>query len=124
MHCFRDAPSLLQFLHSCPSAELYRLICEQLEALAVFDDVPLSDLVTFFILETGDSVGTLELALGRHLADIPVETCLSHSGWFELIIIVSDDGFGYAVFIPKDIADPSLLDFCVSQSTQTLEDGS
>jgi len=123
MHCFRDAASLHQFLCSCPSSELCRLIHDQLEALADFDDVQLGDLAHFFILESGDSTSTLELALGRNLADIPIENCLSHSEWFELVIIVSDDGFGYAVFIPKDIANQSLLDLCVSQSVRTLEDG-
>lgn len=124
MHCFCDAPSLHQFLHSCPSSELSRLINEQLEVLADFDDIPLGDLVIFLILEQDDSASTLDLALGRNFADFPIENCISHTEWFELVIIISDDGFGYAVFIPKEIADPALLDFCISQSERTLKDGS
>lgn len=119
MHCFRDAPSLHQFLHSCPSAELSQLIQHQLETLASFDDMPLGDLAHFFIMQSGDSASVLYLALGRDLAEITVETCLSHSDWFELVIIISDDGFGYVVYIPKDIVDQSLLDFCISQSART-----
>lgn len=124
MHCFRDAPSLQQFLSSCPSPELHQLIRDQLEPLADFDDVPLGDLVTIVILEAGDSASTLNLPLGRKLTESPIESCFSHSEWFELIIVVSDDGFGYVVYIPRNIADQSLLDFCVSRSARTLEDGS
>jgi hypothetical protein len=122
MHCFCDAPSLHQFLSVCPSTELQQLIQDQLKALVDFDDVPLAELVTFLILEVGDSESTLEVPLGRNLEAFAIETCLSHSEWFELVIIVSDDGFGYVIFIPKDIADQSLLDFCISQSTRIVED--
>lgn len=123
MHCFRDAPSLHQFLKSC-SPELHQLINAQLAALAAFDDVPLGELAHFFILEPEDPVGDLELAMGRSLGDISIEYCASHSDWFELVIVVSDDGFGYVVFIPKTIEDESLLEFCLSQSTRIQEDGS
>jgi hypothetical protein len=116
MHCFRDAHSIHQFLSSCPSPELHQLIHTQLEALADFDDMPLGDLVNFLIFEVGDSKSTLELHLGRNLKDFTIETCLSHPEWFELVIIVSDDGFGHVIFIPKSITDQSLLNFCISQS--------
>jgi hypothetical protein len=124
MHCFRDARSLQQFLSRCPSPELHQLIRDQLKTLADFDDVPLGDLVTILIIEAGDPASTLNSSLGRNLIDLSIETCLNHSEWFELVIIVSDDGFGYVVFIPKNIADQSLLNFCVSQSARTLKDGS
>lgn len=124
MHCFRDAPSLHQALNASQSPELNRLVHDRLADLAAFDDVPLGDLAHFFILEAGDSADTLNLALGRKITDIPIETCISHSEWFELVIIVSDDGFGYVIFIPKTIRDQSLIEFCVSQSTPTQEDDS
>jgi hypothetical protein len=121
MHCFRDAPSLHQFLHTCPHPELLQLIEAHLKALADFDDVPLGELAHFFILDREDSTHALASALGRNLEDIPIETCLSHSQWFELIIIVSDDGFGHVVFIPKTITDQSLREFFASKSNLTKE---
>lgn len=86
--------------------------------------MPLGDLANFFIVEPGDSAGTLESALDRNLTNISIDHCLSHIGWFELVSIVSDDGFGNVIFIPKDIADQSLLDFCASHFARTLEGGS
>lgn len=124
MHCFRDAPSLHQFLCCCPSHELRLLLHDQLAALADCDDVPLGDLTHFFILEPQDSTSTLEIALRRNLVDIPIETCVSHAEWFELVIIVSDDGFGYVVFIPKDTKDHALVDFCTLQAIRTQENSS
>lgn len=122
MHCFRDATSLHQFLSACHSQELFELISVHLEALAAFDDVRLSDLAHFFILDQGDTASALTLVLGRNLADIPIETCLCHAEWFELVVIASDDGFGHIVFIPKTIDDQSLVDFCVSRACRTQED--
>ena len=124
MHCFRDAPSLHQFVHTCPYPELLQLIEAHLKALADFDDVPLGELAHFFILDQDDSTDALDLTLGRNLTDIPIETCLSHSEWFELVIIVSDDGFGYVVYIPRNIADQSLREFCVSRSNLTKKEES
>jgi hypothetical protein len=123
MHCFRDASLLHQFLHTCPSPELVQLIGAHLKVLADFDDVPLGELAHFFILDRQDSTDALTLTLGGKLTDIPIETCLSHSKWFELTIIVSDDGFGYVVYIPKNIVDQSLLEFCASRSTEIQGDG-
>lgn len=121
MHCFRDAPSLHQFLSSCPSPELLRLIHDQLEVLTDFDDVPLGELAHFFILEPEDPIGVVELAVGRNLNRISVESCVSHCEWFELIIIISDDGFGYVIFIPKDIKDQALMVFCTMHAARTQE---
>ncbi|MFG6440515.1 hypothetical protein [Roseateles sp. LKC17W] len=121
MHCFRDASSLQRLIDESPPSELSHLIKTHLDALAAFDDVPLGDLANFFILSQGDSANTLVVLMDRNLSDIAVETCTSHAGWFELVIIVSDDGFGYIVFIPKTINDQSLLDFCASQALRTQE---
>lgn len=122
MHCLRDASSTQHFLHTCSYLELVRLVEAHLAALSVFDDVPPDELVHFFILESQDSVSSLERVLGKNLADTLVETCISHTDWFELVIIVSDNGFGYVIFIPKNIADQSLVEFCVSQSNLLKED--
>lgn len=121
MHCFRDAPSLNQFLQACPSVELQQLLHAHLATLAAFDDIALGELANFLILEPEDPASRLELAISRNLGSISVETCLSHSEWVELVFIVSDDGFGYVVFIPKGIKDQALLDFCTMQAIRTKE---
>lgn len=61
MHCFRDAPSLHQFLYSCPSPELSQLIGAHLNALAVFDEMPLGELAQFFIVDRVDSADAVAL---------------------------------------------------------------
>ncbi len=120
MHSFRDAISLHQFLHTCDS-ELHVLFQAQLDALAAFDGIPVGDLVNFFVLGIEDSMDTLDSALSRSLVNTFVESCVSHTDWFELVIIVSDGGFGYVVFIPNHIADQALLNFCIAQAAHTQE---
>jgi hypothetical protein len=42
-----------------------------------------------------------------------VDSIEAHPGWLELTYVVSDDGFGYVVYVPitPDI-DPQLLEVC------------
>lgn len=40
-----------------------------------------------------------------------------HHKWYELVCVLSDDGFGHVVLIPKDTTDSDLHQLCVMHST-------
>ncbi|MBK9440717.1 MAG: hypothetical protein IPN53_05120 [Comamonadaceae bacterium] len=64
------------------------------------------------IVEPGDTIANIDALLrfpilaGRH------EFILEHTDWFELVFIISDDGFGITGFLPKTAALPELLAMC------------
>ncbi len=40
------------------------------------------------------------------------EYLVEHHYWYEMVCVLSDDGFGYVVFIPKSTQDGELLKLC------------
>jgi len=80
----------------------------------------------FLIVELGDSLATINTQLGLDILankwtgirfDQPgytqsFEVLDEHANWFEMVFILSDDGFGIEVFIPKAIDIPDLLVMC------------
>lgn len=112
MHCLRDAPSVDLFLSLTAHANLLPPIRSRLEDLADFADIPLADLVHFHILESQDSLEALDHALGLSVLDVPIELCKRHPDWFELTVIVGDDGFGHVIYIPTTSTDARLLTLC------------
>ena len=71
----------------------------------------LSDLAHMIVVEPGDTLKALEAEAGTTLTvDPPFEFIERHpGGWSEAVIILSDDGFGLAFFVPDgDAIDPEL----------------
>jgi hypothetical protein len=70
-----------------------------------FDDMALHELVTFVVVEPGDSLRDLEGLVGfASLGFAPSpELVEEHAGYVELVFVLSDDGFGIEVFIPKGL---------------------
>ena len=80
----------------------------------------------FLVVEPGDSIDAINAQLGFDILankwtgirfDQPgytqsFEVLDEHAGFFEMVFIVSDDGFGIEVFIPKTGVDPELLAMC------------
>ncbi|MDI4635531.1 hypothetical protein J7U46_20880 [Pelomonas sp. V22] len=112
MHCLRDAPSIDLFLAQANHSDLQPLIRSRLDDLADFDDIPLSELVNIHVLAPADSLDALDQALRLSLLEAPIELCAQHTHWFELTIIVSDDGFGHVIYIPTTTEDQRLLNLC------------
>ena len=100
------------------------------------DDYALEELVTFVVVEPGDAPD----AVGRVLGFSPLEEpwggprygdpafgpsweLLEDLGaWYELVFVVSDDGFGYEVFVPKAPGvDPELLAMCAQYAVPAPE---
>lgn len=80
----------------------------------------------FLVVEPGDGLATINAQLGFDILanrfsgirfDQPgytqsFEVLDEHANWFEMVFIISDDGYGIEVFIPKSGVDPELLAMC------------
>ena len=79
--------------------------------LEEFGDQPLGELCEFILIETTDTLADLATKLGRALHPPPWEYYVDRSdGWYELVLVTGDDGFGYVVLVPD--GNQVLLDYC------------
>ena len=83
------------------------------------------------VVESGDSVESLEAECKcslLHDEDTPFghpdftpscEVLEEHPGCYEMVFILSDSGFGIALFVPKTGVDPELLSMCAAFALPT-----
>jgi hypothetical protein len=111
MLLFRDASSIRGAVRIVP--DLTGPLTKRLSELGEFSDYEPDQLVNILVAQPGDRLEDLEAALGLDLRNSPVDSIETHPGWLELTYVVSDDGFGYVVYVPlsPDI-DPRLLEVC------------
>ena len=97
-----EDPELLCLIH--------RRITECVEYVAHF-----SELVHFVVVQPGDAVTDIDAALGfpilaNRFDGVPYgadgftpswDVLAEHTGWFELVYVLSDDGCGVTVFVSK-----------------------
>jgi hypothetical protein len=118
-----------------PDPELRALIERRAEAILaeVGDSLELHEIVLFVVVEPGDPLDVINEQLG-----FPVlctrwepEACFGspafqpswemleeRAEYYEIVYVVSDDGFGYEVFVPKRPGvDPELLAMCAAYAT-------
>jgi len=111
--------------------EVRRLILERMEEFEPDDDL----VTVFIVVEPGDGVDSLDAELGFPvLADRAggarfgdprfwpsFEMVAEHGRWYELVFILSDDGSGAEVFVPKAHGvDPDLLRLCAAYAAPAL----
>ena len=84
----------------------------------VDDSYQLHELVTFVVVGPGDSLEALDRQLGFAALAHPVELVEEHATYYEIVYVVSDDGYGYEVFVPKRArdVDEELLAFCAQRA--------
>ena len=103
-------PDLRAAMESCPAAGRLQPHAERLQE---FDDQPLSDLCEFIIIEPTDRLADLERKLHRPLHPPPWEYVDQTDGWYELVLVTGDDGFGYVVLVEdRSDQDQDLLSYC------------
>lgn len=103
-------PDLGAALESGPAAKILRSHAERLRE---FGDMPLSDLCEFIIIEPTDRLADLERRLDRSLHPPPWEYVDQTDGWYELVLVTGDDGFGYVVLVEdRSDHDKDLLTYC------------
>jgi len=114
MLVLRDPKAFLQASDPWLRALLARRAEDVLENAG--EDYSLIELVTFVVLGPGDSREALDRELGVPLDAF--EVLEEHPGYYEIVYVVSDDGYGYEVFVPKrgpDV-DAGLLAFCAQRA--------
>lgn len=110
MISIRSSADMARALISPIDGHLKRLLALRRDQLLDHDGYDLGDLAHFIVVEPNDTIVGIEGAAGVALTH-GFEFVERHPcGWFEAVIILSDDGFGAALFVPDraDI-DPSLL---------------
>ena len=108
--------------------QLRSLLTERFDQLTnAWEDIDLSDLTHFLIIQAGDTAAEAEHELGWSLLVNSVdgarfgqpdftpswEWIEDHGGWYEAVYILSDDGFGISLFVQDHPAtDTELLAMC------------
>ena len=125
MHVIRDDSSLEEL----EDAEVRTLIDQRVEGLSEYVDTEFSELVYFVIVQSGDRIEDVNAALGFALMSnrfdgIPYgepaftpswEVLEEHTGSYEMVFVLSDDGAGVIVFVMKAEGVPAeLRDMCAA----------
>lgn len=115
MHVYRDSSSIHQVRTQAQGSELGDLIGRRIQELAEYDE-DLSTLIKILLLEPCDALTDVDAELGFSLLDRRCDVAESHRDWFELTLVLSDDGFGAVVYVPKHPElDPQLRAYCIHQ---------
>lgn len=106
---------------------LRAVLLNRMSQLTDYDHDDLSDLACFLIVQEGDTAAAVEAELGfsvltnfvdgRRFGDPEFtpsfEWLEDHGGWFELVFVLTDDGFGWVLFVEDRAGvDPELLALC------------
>ncbi|KAB2905967.1 MAG: hypothetical protein F9K35_01425 [Burkholderiaceae bacterium] len=120
MHVYGDSASIRD-AHACAlGTELGDLIGQRIEELAEHEAPDLSALIKILVLEPSDALTKVDAELGFSLLARHCDVAQSHRDWFELTWVLSDDGFGAVVYVPKhQDLDAQLLAYCASQVRAT-----
>ena len=112
--------------------ELRQLLHHYVDQYRQYTDYRLEDLLHCILVEEGDGVADIDVAMGFHILGNrhtgatwgdpgftpDFEICEEHTGWYELVYVLSDDGYGFQVFVPKgERSDPQLLAFCAAYAS-------
>ena len=131
MQILRDSKSIEEGGTSWPDPELRRILAVHIDTLKEYEGRDLCELVSFVVMDCNDTVSDLDAALGFPIMANRFDGCRygepgfnpswesveEHINWFELVYVLSDDGFGVVVFVPKH-ADPELLHMLQQYSLQ------
>ena len=110
MITIRTWPDLRDAIETHPARDILGAHADRLEE---FDDQPLNELCEVIILEPADTLTDLERKLGRALHPPPWEYVELTDGWYEFVLIISDDGFGYVLLVEdRPDGNQALLDYC------------
>jgi hypothetical protein len=127
LRALRDSVSIHDAIRAHPDPELRQLLSNVVQTLSEFDDCDLADMVCFLIVEPGDTLAQVDAQLNFPILSnrfdgqpfgspdfTPSWDVLeAHAHWYELVFVMSDDGFGLEVFIPKHPEVPAeLLAMC------------
>ena len=125
MHILCRPHEVSAFIQTYPDQAVTTLIQQRLSDLLQDDDLTMEELVFFVVVEPGETIPQLVEALGTDLQTVdgcPLwEFIEEHPTCYEFVIVMSDDGFGAKVFIPKTGMDADLLALCQLHATPVKE---
>ena len=112
-------------------AALARVIRQRFVELAAYDDFTFDELAEFWLVESGDTVQTLEEVTRLPIAHgwfsdarypdpdfAPAwEVLAAHPSGYEMVFVTSDSGYGTVLWIPQQGTDTALLDLCQHYAT-------
>lgn len=115
MIVIRTAEDMARALDSPLDPELKVLLQSHWGRLSEYDGYALDDLALFIIIQPNDTLTAIDevaprpiIGGGAAFAILPEIIC-EHARWIELVFILSDDGFGLVLLVPKDVVvDPIL----------------
>lgn len=112
-----NSVEMANVLSTMTDATLKRILTNRVEQLAQYDGYDLGELAHFLIIQPGDTLDTIEGALGFSPANRLSEVITNHGGWFEAVFVLSDDGFGWVLLVPDDpAAPPDIRELCLGAS--------
>lgn len=101
MRSLRSSVDLAQALAGPMDPVLRDLLTLRRDQWLEDQDVDLADLVHIIIGEPEDTLSGLEAEAGVPLSDpATFEFIERHNTWIEAVLILSDEGFGLALFLP------------------------
>ena len=125
MHILRHAHEVSAFIETYPDHTITTLIQQRLNDILQDDDLTMEELVFFVVPEPGETIQQLVEALGTDLLTVdgcPLwEFIQQHPTCYEFVLVLSQDGFGAEVFLPKAGIDPDLLSLCQQYSVPAQE---
>ena len=98
MQMYRDSESIRRVSTQEPDKQLRELIARRILDLADYSDYELENLLNIIAIEPSDAIADLGFLFGDRLPEL-VEY---HTAWVEVTYIISDDGFGWVVYVPVD----------------------
>lgn len=96
MYIIRSADEMARYLASGIDADLHALLTAKVAELTGYDGCELGDLSSFLIVQPGDTLDDVEDCVGRSMSDAEYTKRLG--GWIEMVIILSDDGYGWVIY--------------------------
>lgn len=116
MRVYADSLSIHCACVKVKGTELADLMSMRIEELAEYEVGDLSSLIKILVLEPRDVLTKVDAELGFSLLDRHCDAAESHREWFELTLVLSDDGFGVVIYVPKHVdLDPRLTAYCTGQ---------
>lgn len=127
MIALRSTDCILVASQPPSEASLRKIINQRLTQLTEDGGGDVADFAHFLIVQAGDDDQSVRAELGFSILENLVdgarygdldfepswEWVMRHEGWFELVYVLSDDGFGWVVLIQDDEAtDADLLAVC------------
>lgn len=121
MHVYRDTAAIHDAHAKALGSDLGELLDRLVEELNEYGGLDLSELVHILEIEPSDALIDVDAELGFSLLDRPFDVVESHPGWYEITVVVSDDGFGWVIYVPMHAStDTALLEKCATYCQESM----